>query len=274
MHTSSIYIRRAAFTLIELLVVIAIIAILASMLLPALSRAKTKAQGAICLNNEKQLVLGFTMYTTDYNEIMINSSQTGKDYTYGGGYWVGPGQITAAMTVSQCMTRVATGLSNSPLSKYVSAVGAFQCPGDLRTRFRKPGSGWAYGSYSKAEGMYGDGWSGITPYKKISAIKRPSQAMVFVEESDPRGANLGTWVLNTSPIGWVDTFAVFHSTWSTFAVADGHVEGHSWKDGATIKAARDSAKGIESFYWAGGNRGNRDFVWMWNNFDHADWKPL
>src|SRR5437016_10947032 len=116
----------SAFTLIELLVVIAIIAILASMLLPALAKAKQKAQGVACMSNLRQLQLCWNLYLDDNNDRLVPS----RIDTYSLGEWSGPG----AWAVGDAMYDTNTlNLQQGLLFPYNRSVGIYRCPGNKDT---------------------------------------------------------------------------------------------------------------------------------------------
>jgi len=267
---------RKGFTLIELLVVIAIIAILAAMLLPALSKAKLKATMAVCRSNHKQLVLGFSMYAADDGDIMQASVTPNSSYN-GAGYYLAT-DLPAGMDTGKALAQTTIQLQTSPLYSYLGKSSAiFHCPSDRRFLNLQVGKGWAYVSYSKAEGMNGYGNvpynnTDETSYIKLGSVRFPTKSFVFIEESDPRGYNGGTWECSNQ--GWVDGFAIFHGIVTTFSFADGHVESHKWSDPATITAAQGFATGVAEFYWAGGTPANPDYVWVWNNYRFQNWGPL
>jgi prepilin-type N-terminal cleavage/methylation domain-containing protein/prepilin-type processing-associated H-X9-DG protein len=275
-----------AFTLIELLVGIAIIAILAALLLPALGRARLKATNAACLNNQRQLLLAFTLYADANNDIMI--PMYGGRLDCAGGFWPGPlddngvlqSPLSRGITAEQARHYVENGLKKSPLFAYASSTATYHCPGDLRTKRLQPGNGWIYDSYSKANGMNGGIWRERDlqePYEKLASVPNHSETMVFVEEGSgyDLGYNWGAWWLFWKPDpGWVDALAVFHGEASTFSFADGHAETHKWLDTGVIQAARDGAAGRSGLYAPGGNPTNPDFRWVHQRYKFRQWTPL
>ena len=263
------------FTLIELLVVIAIIAILASLLLPVLARAKLKATQAACLNNQKQLSLAFFMYADENSDRIV-------PFDTGGGFWHAPFGSMPATTPDNALKLIQNALiNNNPLFKYCANVGSYHCPGDTRLRLM-PGSGWAYDSYSKTQNVAGDpgtgGYNGfIQTYTRMTDVTSPSLTFAFIEDCDWRGFNVGTWevqwITGAGPGSflWEDPPAMYHGNVDTFSFADGHAEFHKWQSQIIIAAGLKAATGQMAEITGGPPSGN-DYDYVRNRLRFPLWK--
>jgi len=225
------------FTLIELLVVISIIALLVSILMPALSNARQQATGAVCLANQKALVTAWRMYYDD-NDGMIA-------WGWSSDLIVGGVPIKPWAYIPQMIPGLESkyeSIRNGTLYPYTETVEVYHCPGDKRSN--KPAVDPAYApalggyrTYSIPGGLFGvdpaGGW-GIIPHRKASRIKHPSEKYVFVEEMDGRGGNWDSWVVRPLSLNqWIDPLGIWHNDSSTLGFCDGHAEMHRWLDQST-----------------------------------------
>jgi prepilin-type processing-associated H-X9-DG protein len=133
------------------------------------------------------------------------------------------------------------------LFSYASAYPAYHCPSDLRDRTRRQASAaLAYVTYSVPNYLNGDlDFERLTvrgpglPVKRISQLGRPSDSFAFIEESDPRGLNIHSWVLYYTQQRWIDPLTVWHQNQSTIGWADGHASLKKWEDMRTVNMSRE-----------------------------------
>jgi prepilin-type processing-associated H-X9-DG protein len=242
--------------LIELLVVIAIIAILAGLLLPALGRAKAKAQGIACVGNLRQLGLCWTMYFQDNNDALppngafnaAGNFTSREDWGVVGDSWL-KGNAWTDLTFSNIQFGV--------LYRYHEAVGIYRCPGD-RSTVRDEGKVPRTRTYSMSVYMnfVPDRNTGYTEFydycwHKAGQIQSPppAQALVFVDEHERsiQQSAFGIhapnrWQIFGDPLwSWVSFPATRHNRAGTVSFADGHAETWRWLEANTMRISQRNA---------------------------------
>jgi prepilin-type N-terminal cleavage/methylation domain-containing protein len=234
--------RAGGFTLVELLVVIGIIALLISILMPALNKVKVQAQRTACMSNQRQLVMAWQMYANDNKDFL---PMNWPDGTAGpGGAYVDP---APNKFVPWFVGKSKAGTLNPPLKKgggnndeaiirgsvypFLRSIKVYKCPGDQGLRLV---------SYGVNSYLNGERFGSADMVWKKGKVRRPTKTFVTIDEYDFRdgdanGYNLGAFGLNPKPSNtWIDYPGMYHQDASVVSFLDGHAEVILW----TVKTTR------------------------------------
>lgn len=263
--------KQDGFTLIELLVVIAIIAILAGLLLPALARAKAKAQSVSCMNNSRQIALGWKMYADDNNEVLAPN-----DYPYLTSFWQNTTQMTDQAAKYKYKSWVCGTMADpsgndqtnqyelvdkigSALAAYVNSAGIYHCPADKyvdpinnQTHVRSISMNSAIGTqwYQGTIGApVGGGWlsgsayvNGQNPnwltYGRTTSFTLPGPSLTWViMDENPFTINDGSLAISAAASPGATYLIDFpsgnHANSAGIAFVDGHSIIRKWTDPRT-----------------------------------------
>jgi len=274
--------KHSAFTLIELLVVIAIIAVLAALLLPALDKAKLKAQGIQCMSNHKQLALAWRLYSDDNGEKLLYASGLWPYASHDPDVWVS-GWLNWQTPSNPSNWDIEQDIKQSPLWNYCGrAPGVWRCPADRSSvnvngqqmpRVRSMSMNlWVGGFRGTDQGLSGStdpfaaGGSTWRIYLKTSDMVDPGPARTFVfldmrEDSIDVGnfaPDMTGWPDAPESIGFYDLPASYHHRAGGFSFADGHAEIRRWRDERTMPPLVRSGDTPDGFR----SPNNVDVLWL------------
>lgn len=218
--------RRFGFTLIELLVVVSIIALLLSILLPALGKAREISKRTACLSNLRQLTLIWTLYADSNQGTLVCGNTDGSSDPNDQAHqfrWVG--DDVHAATLQDKVNALKAGV----FYQYSQNLEIFACPSGSRNFPRH---------YSLVDGV--NGFRGVAGtahliLRKMSQIRRPTERGVFIDEQDPTPE---TWTIWYGKPEWWDFVPVPHDKGTCLAFADTHAEYWRWKDPRTLSCTR------------------------------------
>jgi prepilin-type N-terminal cleavage/methylation domain-containing protein/prepilin-type processing-associated H-X9-DG protein len=267
--------KAKAFTLIELLVVIAIIALLLSIIMPALGLAKEHAKKITCSANLRSLSMAALLYGEEHDGWAPASSNVWQDPSAGNALragWCGKtgdnsGPYSEERQMNGDSGSTLLGLVNGQLWPYIESFDAWRCPGEpYKDQLRSycMASEWRGQSYLNGSVKYDGGTPKAKAYQKFSELKNTGSRFLFI---DATGYNYDAYfaVFYTQE-NWYNIPGVWHRGGTVNGFADGHVE--SYKFGSeTIEGAKNSLEacktaidsgGASSFKWVTGQRWNSE----------------
>jgi hypothetical protein len=253
---------------------IAVFAFALALLLPMTSTARSGGKSALCLANLHLLGKAWLAYQEDNDGKLVNG-MVPRDQFYAylyqwlamgfkdNAWWVNPphnaqGYYSGDL-IPISLQDEDNGIRSGKLFPYVGTSAAYHCPSDLS--YLKPIHRGGKRSYLITGLMHGEDAHNINRADTYSQIVRPARKYFLVENSEDRGWNMGSWIMNWqgSQPGWIDPFAINHNRSSGISFADGHGEIHPWFDQSTMDMAANQTA-VAPVNWAAGE--GRDVLYM------------
>jgi prepilin-type N-terminal cleavage/methylation domain-containing protein len=256
---------NTAFTLVELLVVIAVIGILAALLAPALSKAKSQARRVQCLNAERQLLLAWNLYAVDHEDALAPNGHSNPDDHSGQKTWVAGD--THFYLPAYTNTQFLLNPDYAAFGGYVQSAAVFKCPEDHSVLRRSGVKGapqirsYAMNAFLGWTGEASELDSGYKFFVKSSDLDAASPAELFVfQDVHPDSLCMPAFVVympGSSVDGFYHYPSSLHRGSGVLTFADGHAETHRWRDARTLKPVTGNILA----HWDQ-SPGNRDLDWL------------